>query len=709
MLSLKRVIAPLLLLATSCRSEPPPQGVESNSDSVPDSPSGDSGPPDTDTTATDTTATDTTDTGDSALENNGCTALPALGDTTGGGGRVQITLATTQGVTNVLLGGAPLADLQIDSETQVSGVPTAHEAGVVDIAIEAESTTAMTTCTGAFEYWTPRQIVGVSAYLDADKGVNDAGDGHIVAWESQTAEPHVFLQYSAALQPRIEANGFGSLPAVRFDASQSLKLTAPVNLSLAGSSIFAVAKWTATQDTLSGNAGNVPLTIVGDSVSAYGSFGASGGQVASNHYIGNFITVTRGEGLNDGVARLIGATYDTVTETKLYIGNAQQGLDDYSSPIIGLNSYDTIGAGYAGLDGWNGDIGAVVIVSGVISVGDRTKLDLWAQQRFGTPTSAPLDTWTRSAQGSMPTDWYPRDGSQMVQLASGRILMIGGWSPYDPWGGDRVTNEVWASDDSGTTWSLLLAHDTAPPTSGVGARFPPGHTVGVAQYDGHAIVMGTDCLKPPLLGEVWQESDNGATWTRVTTDAPTVGRCLFMVGNIDDDLYMMGGQAHLYDEATAIADVWRSSDGGVTWTQLDDPPWSGRGMVYRPVEQDGVLTIVGGGRYDEVDTVSFNGVYSFDGATWTTVLPDGHAQWEATYYNASAALNGRIWLFNGYTATRELQRALYSDDAGATWSEFAGGSGGVASHADDVLALDDRILRMSGSLSESRIWAFSPE
>lgn len=186
-------------------------------------------------------------------------------------------------------------------------------------------------------------------------------------------------------------------------------------------------------------------------------------------------------------------------------------------------------------------------------------------------------------------------------------------------------------------------------------------------------------------------------------------RCLFMVGNIGEDIYLMGGQTSLYDESTAIADVWRSLDGGVSWTQLDDPPWSGRGMVYRPQEVDGALVLVGGGRYDDTDGVAFNGVYAFDGAVWTTVLPDGHAQWQATYYNAVAALDGRLWLFDGFTGTEELQRALYSDDAGATWSEYPGGSGGVPSHADDVLAVDDRILRVSGSLNESRVWGFFPE
>src|SRR5262249_46676414 len=134
------------------------------------------------------------------------------------------------------------------------------------------------------------------------------------------------------------------------------------------------------------NAGNVPLTIVGDGTSAYGAFGANGGAIESNH--DGSVIVDRGSGLNDDTARLIGATYDKTTEatvTKIYVGNAQQGLDHYYAPFVGPNTYDSIGAGWlaenGSANGWDGDLGAVIIVSGEISVEDRTKLDMWSQQR----------------------------------------------------------------------------------------------------------------------------------------------------------------------------------------------------------------------------------------------------------------------------------------------------------------------------------------
>jgi len=324
----------------------------------------------------------------------------------------------------------------------------------------------------------------------------------------------------------------------------------------------------------------------------------------------------------------------------------------------------------------------------------------------------------------MPRKWAPRDGAQMVQIASGRILMIGGWSPYDPWGplgkngpdggGDRVTNEVWKSDDLGATWQLLLSHVKNPKATGPKARFKPRHTFGLVENGGHAVLMGTDPLDEVLdyQGDVWRESDDGATWTRVTTSAPTTERIYFLSASYQGAIYVMGGQSSPQDPSTARNDVWRSTDGGVTWARLPDAPWSPRGMVWRAVEHRGKLVVVGGGRYgtDPYASVAFNGVFAFDGTSWETVLPDGHDQWVGTIYTAVASVGDRLWLFNGYDTSTdtELSRALFSDDDGRTWQSFPGGAGGDVSHADALVVASGRLLRVSGNLSERAVWAFLP-
>ncbi len=339
-----------------------------------------------------------------------------------------------------------------------------------------------------------------------------------------------------------------------------------------------------------------------------------------------------------------------------------------------------------------------------------------------------ISAWTRTALTEMPDAWFIRDGAQMVQLVSGRVLLIGGWNHYDPWGpnyvpgvggGDRITNEVWASDDLGKTWTLLLAHDPNPPTVGPNARFPPGHTIGAVTYKGHARVVGTDPSEGAVpVGDVWAESDNGATWTRITTESPAEGRFLFMCGTLRDDIYVMGGQWSAETTDTGFNDVWRSHDGGLTWEQLANAPWKPRGMVYRPVEHDGKLYVVGGGlQADNSSTndppfypIAYNGVYAFDGNTWTTILPDGHDQFTAAFYLPVVSIDGVLWLFNGYDPLPNvnMSRALFSEDDGLTWQTFADGSGGAPSHADAVGVVSNRILRLSGNMDgdERTVWQF---
>ena len=678
---------------------------------------------------------------------------PNVGDTSGGGGAVIITVDSSDFASGATLGGVALDSFVILDPTHVSGVPGPYpNHAIVDVIVTYDPPAGnppKPDTVGAllFEYWTPGSITNLDVYLDAAKGVTaDAVTNAVSSWKDEGPNAREFVQADVLNQPTKQDAVFGPMPSIRFqptvDAAGThftfVRMTGNVSHP-EGRSIFAVAKWTAAGGA-PGNLGNVPLCIVGDAGSGYGSFGANAGAIESNHNNGG-VVVPRGAGLNDDQARLIGVTNEVIdqlthtsVETKMFVGNNQQGLDHFAGQLVGPNTYDAIGAGAPNgtENGWEGDLGAVIIASGPISVEDRTKLDLWAQQRFGTPRSAPLDAWSRvlvTVMPKAPAEWFSRDGEQMVQLASGRILMIGGWSAYKPWnlfaGGvetcsdldsmtaeernakcSTVTNEVWKSDDRGETWSLLLPHDAQPKVCGPDARFAPGHTVGVTTYKGRAVVIGSDPYTPVLTGDVWHSSKDGSAWTRIATDAPSAGICLFMVGNIGDDIFLIGGQVNSYHEDTGVSDAWRSSDGGLTWTKIASPPWAlplpgtPRGMVYRPIEHNGKLFIVGGGRYDETTPVMFNGVYSFDGINWETVLADGHGgppvQFKSAYYVALAALDGRLWLFNGVDSVTDFNRAMYSENGGKTWEELPGGAGGQPSHADAVLALDDRVLRVPG-------------
>lgn len=354
-----------------------------------------------------------------------------------------------------------------------------------------------------------------------------------------------------------------------------------------------------------------------------------------------------------------------------------------------------VGRGYAG-GRINGTIQAIVITPGAQSAGYSAAAAEWGNRIPGG--------WVRRFVTTMPTspnEFYTRNAACTFRLASGRLLIVGGFNTQGlaAWSGSWVTNEVWASDDGGTSWSLLLAHDPNPPTSGAGARFAPMHSVAHGTCQGVAVLCGGDPTFSPSTNapaDVWVSDDTGAVWTRVNAAAPWGTNYEANLGVIGDDIYYMGGQTDTLDAGTANSHVYRSSDLGATWTQLADAPWTGHGCLWQLPTIDGEIYVVGGATYDNTTPITYNGVFAFDGSTWRTVLPDGHAQWSALLFSTVVALNGRIYIINGAVGVANQYRLVSSDDLGANWTTQHVGPGGAESIADIAMTTDSIILRIPG-------------
>jgi hypothetical protein len=310
-------------------------------------------------------------------------------DTAGGGQRVVVTVNDSTDCTAISAGGVSFSSFTIDDAFHVSGVPGAHAAGVVDVVV-TNGAGDSTTGTGLIEYWTPSQITSVDMYVDANKGITDAGGGAVSQWDDQSINARVFTQPTNINQPIQTASAFGTIPSIRFVPNQFVQLVA-VEVQPTARSVFAVAKWTSTNNvTLSQPGTNPPLTILGDSTgNVYCVAGVSAGSLDYNQYPEG--DTLRGSGLNDGVPHLIGWTELTggADNLKSYVGTIQNGASATVTYNGTYNGYNTIGAGYLNNDGFDGDLGAVVVVSDIISGGDLTYLDTWARQRFGVPVTLP--------------------------------------------------------------------------------------------------------------------------------------------------------------------------------------------------------------------------------------------------------------------------------------------------------------------------------
>lgn len=315
--------------------------------------------------------------------------------------------------------------------------------------------------------------------------------------------------------------------------------------------------------------------------------------------------------------------------------------ESFTAPWMKVNG----SAGWSGRYGHNTVVtsdGSIVLFGGaVLFTGDKNcyRNDTWRSTDNGL-------TWS---QMNTNPGWTARFGSSSIALPDGSILLMGGVE--DPYG--TYKNDIWRSNDDGTTWSLVNPNAPWP------ARYLHSS---VLTPDGSIILMG-GYNGEQFFNDVWRSTDRGVTWNLVNASAGWSARSTSSVALSDGSILIMGGQGKA---GTLSNDVWRSTDVGVTWRKVDDDPgWSKRWGQSSIAMPDGSILLMGG-----ADQFSLkNDVWQSynDGATWSMVTEN--AEWIPRSIPGVVAINdGSVVLTGGGTYSdgmlNDVWRFMPTDQSG---------------------------------------------
>ncbi|HZW10000.1 MAG TPA: GC-type dockerin domain-anchored protein [Phycisphaerales bacterium] len=211
-------------------------------------------------------------------------------------------------------------------------------------------------------------------------------------------------------------------------------------------------------------------------------------------------------------------------------------------------------------------------------------------------------------------------------------------------------------------------------------------------YSGRISAIACSATDPNLYyvggadGGVWKTLDGGATWTPLTDRMPTTSTGAIAVDPTDDRVVYVGtGEANYANHSRYGLGVYRSADGGASWTHLAEETFGGRtfaklaidpldtGTLYAAVGRAGGFPALAAAKGHPGAAGPVGVFKSTDaGASWTHLaggLPSVEAGDVAIDPSAPATVYAAIGNVFGHAAN-----GIYkSQDAGATWSKLSGG------------------------------------
>ncbi|MBL8764453.1 MAG: hypothetical protein JNM07_09315 [Phycisphaerae bacterium] len=190
-------------------------------------------------------------------------------------------------------------------------------------------------------------------------------------------------------------------------------------------------------------------------------------------------------------------------------------------------------------------------------------------------------------------------------------------------------------------------------------------------------------------GGVWRSSDGGASWSPLTDHMPTLSMgCLAMDPADPGVIYAGTGEANFANHSRYGLGVYKTTDGGDTWTQLAESVFAGRcissivinplstSVLYAGVTRAGGFPAPAAAKGHPLANGARGVFKSVDGGvTWTQLggAGSGLPRLDATALAIDPTNPSVVYAAIGFIFGDASNGVYKSLDAGATWTRLAGG------------------------------------
>ena len=251
---------------------------------------------------------------------------------------------------------------------------------------------------------------------------------------------------------------------------------------------------------------------------------------------------------------------------------------------------------------------------------------------------------------------------------------------------DSTKKKLWAAGVTGGLWytnDITAASPTWNSVDGTWGNLAVGSINSDpndtnTMYVGTGERMGIFSTSSRGLG-IWKTTDGGATWTHLTaTENFNYVTDIVVRNESGTSVVYAGVGGHYYEgkwHGSANTGLWRSADGGATWTQVMDTTSNGTPYEIMDLDMGSDNRLWAGSRTNVYGDGGGDIFYSDDGTNWTRASLGFIGSGNRTIIAVAPSDPNTVYGMVASRDTRKIQWIVKTTDSGANWTFYtAGGS-----------------------------------